>query len=137
MDLLILESTNDDPVVKNAVRGIGPVRAAQTQADTSRLSKTNSNQPIPAPGYINHTTTSTSIASVSTTGSGKTMVTTTVLEGSKEDKIMYPFRIKHLGKAEVFTLYASTAQSRQDWCDKILEAKTRHAASLFKQNAEP
>jgi hypothetical protein len=50
---------------------------------------------------------------------------------------MYPFRIKHLGKSEVYTLYAPSAQNRQDWCDKILEAKTRHAASLFEQNAEP
>jgi hypothetical protein len=50
---------------------------------------------------------------------------------------MFPFRVKHLGKTEVYTLYAPTAQNRQDWCDKILEAKTRHAASLFEQNAEP
>lgn len=50
---------------------------------------------------------------------------------------MYPFRVKHLGKTEVYTLYAPSAQNRQDWCDKILEAKTLHAASLFAQNAEP
>jgi hypothetical protein len=52
-------------------------------------------------------------------------------------KSMYPFRVKHLGKTEVYTLYAPNAQNRQDWCDKILEAKTRHATSLHEQNAEP
>jgi hypothetical protein len=50
---------------------------------------------------------------------------------------MYPFRIRHLGRSEVYTLYAPTAQNRQDWCDKIIEAKERHARSLFAQNAEP
>lgn len=69
--------------------------------------------------------------------SGKTLVTNTVLENRDTERLLFPFRIKHLGKAEVYTLYAATAQNRQDWCDKIIEAKTRHAASLFKQNAEP
>jgi hypothetical protein len=50
---------------------------------------------------------------------------------------MYPFRVKHLGKPEVYVLYAATAANRHDWCEKIKEAKTRHAASLFAQNAEP
>jgi hypothetical protein len=54
-----------------------------------------------------------------------------------DNRSMYPFRVKHLGKTEGYTLYAPTAQSRQEWCDKILLAKTRHAASLFEQNAEP
>lgn len=53
-----------------------------------------------------------------------------------EGKILYPFRVKHLGH-EVYTLFASSAQSRQDWCDKIIEAKTRHAKALHAQNAEP
>lgn len=61
----------------------------------------------------------------------------TVLDNSKEERVMFPFRIRHLGKSDVYTLYAPSATNRQDWCDKIIEAKTRHAASLFKQNAEP
>jgi hypothetical protein len=56
---------------------------------------------------------------------------------AKGEKITYPFRIKHLGKSEVYTLYAPSAQSRQEWCGAIIEAKTRHAASLYAQNAEP
>jgi hypothetical protein len=67
------------------------------------------------------------------------MVPITTLESgsSKEEKIMYPFRIKHLGKTETYTLYAPTAQNRQDWCEAIIQAKTRHAEALFSQNAEP
>ncbi|XP_044721500.1 CNH domain-containing protein [Hirsutella rhossiliensis] len=53
-----------------------------------------------------------------------------------EGKILYPFKLKHLGY-EVYTLYASSAQNRQDWCMSIIEAKTRHAKALFSQNAEP
>ncbi|KAH0552821.1 hypothetical protein GP486_006978 [Trichoglossum hirsutum] len=127
MDLLVLESTNDDPVVKSTVRGLGPVRPAPTaNSQTQSL-----------PSNLNHAATTTSLSSVNSSNSGKTIVTSTVIESPKDEKIMYPFRIKHLGKSEVYTLYASSAQNRQDWCDKILEAKTRHAASLFRQNAEP
>ena len=49
---------------------------------------------------------------------------------------MYPFRLKHLGK-ETYTLYAPSHQNREDWCNKIIEAKTKHAHALFTQNAEP
>ncbi|KAL5604859.1 hypothetical protein BROUX41_001810 [Berkeleyomyces rouxiae] len=53
-----------------------------------------------------------------------------------DGKVLYPFRIKHLGH-EVFILYASSAQARAEWCAKITEAKTRHAKALRSQNAEP
>ena len=129
MDLLVLESVNDDPVVKSSVRGIGPV--------TTVTRPSLANQNTSSANTLTHTTTSTSINSVATNGSGKTLVATTVLDGSKDEKIMYPFRLKHLGKSDVYTLYAPTAQNRQDWCDKIIEAKTKHAASLYEQNAEP
>ena len=129
MDLLVLESLNDDPVVKSSVRGIGSV--------TTVTRPSLANQTTSSANTLTHTATSTSINSVSTNSSGKTLVATTVLDGPKDEKVMYPFRIKHLGKSDVYTLYAPTAQNRQDWCDKIIEAKTKHAASLFEQNAEP
>ncbi|KAI9843288.1 MAG: hypothetical protein M1837_006503 [Sclerophora amabilis] len=139
MDLLVLDSTYDEPVVKNAVRGIGAVTTVTTKAQTPtelRLGRTATGSM--GPGTLTHTNTDASATSVSTNSSGKTMVTNTVLENSKDkdEKIMYPFRVKHLGK-DVYTLYAPTAQSRNEWCSKILEAKTKHAASLFAQNAEP
>lgn len=139
MDLLVLENTHDDPVVKSSMKGIAVTTVtpkAQTPQE-SRLGRTISNQNGTGPGTLTHTNTSTSVASVSTTASGRIMVPNTTLESGKDEKILYPFRIKHLGKSEVYTLYAPTAQNRQDWCEKILEAKTRHAASLFLQNAEP
>ncbi|KAH8433269.1 putative Rho guanyl nucleotide exchange factor [Aspergillus melleus] len=115
MDLLALESTNDDPVVKSSVRGVATV--TPPQAVTRGTGAVPSNF---APG-----------------GGTSALVPTTVLESSKDDKILYPFKIKHLGTAGTYTLYAFSAQSRQDWCDKITEAKTKHAAALFTQNAEP
>ena len=141
MDLLVLESTNDEPVVKSA-KIIGVVanitsKAAQPQdvrAGRSTLSNPNGTG---GPGTLAHTNTASSTASNSSGPSGKTFVTTTVLDGVKDEKLMFPFRVRHLGKIDVYTLYAPSAQNRQEWCDKIIEAKTRHAASLFKQNAEP
>lgn len=137
MDLLVLESTDDDPVQKSSLKGIGAVGAVTTKVQPSRPSVTN--QPgSTGPGTLAHTNTNTSITSLSTNNSDKKMVTTTVLENQTEsEKVMFPFRVKHLGKSDVYTLYAPTAQNRQEWCDKIIVAKTRHAASLFRQNAEP
>lgn len=133
MDLLVLESSNDDPVVKSSVKGVATVTS--TARPDSRL-RAGSNA-SPAPGTLSHVNTGSSMGSTLTSGSAaKGMVVTTVLESPKDEKIMYPFRIKHLGK-EVYTLFAPSAQNRQDWCDKILEAKTKHAAALFAQNAEP
>lgn len=110
MDLLVLESTREEPVVKSAVRGV--VAAA----------------PGAQPGGLAHNNADTS---------GKTFVPTTVLENSKDDKVLYPFKVKHLGLNETYILYAPSPQNRKDWCDKITEAKTKHAASLYAQNAEP
>ena len=143
MDLLVLDSADDDPVVKT-MKGIGAV-AAVTSRPTTTPQDTRPNRSSlsngTGPGTLAHTNTNGSVASISTTASNKTLVTTTVLDSPKDnERVMYPFRIKHLGKTEdrgVYTLYAPSAQNRQDWCDKIIEAKTRHAASLFKQNAEP
>ncbi|KAL4778180.1 CNH domain-containing protein [Aspergillus varians] len=110
MDLLVLESTHEDPVVKSAVRGV--VAAS----------------PAPPPGVLAH---------ANTDASGKTLVPATVLENAKDDKILYPFKVKHLGLNETYILYAPSQHNRRDWCDKIIEAKTKHAASLYAQNAEP
>ncbi|KAL4913876.1 CNH domain-containing protein [Aspergillus aurantiobrunneus] len=110
MDLLVLESTREDPVVKSAVRGV--VAAA----------------PAPQPGVLAH---------ANADAAGKTLVPATVLENSKDDRVLYPFKVKHLGMSETYILYAPSAQNRKDWCDKIREAKTKHAASLYAQNAEP
>ncbi|THC95550.1 hypothetical protein EYZ11_004975 [Aspergillus tanneri] len=114
MDLLVLESTNDDPVVKSAVRGVASVTPPQAVARGAVGTPSNH-----APG------------------GNSPMVPATVLENPKDDKILYPFKIRHLGKAGTYTLYAFSAQNRQDWCEKIIEAKTKHAAALYTQNAEP
>ena len=139
MDLIVLESTNDAPVVKS-VKGIGAVTTSVTPRgqmnSDPRLARTTSTQ-SGGTGGLTHTATSNSLSSKETAQS-VSMVTTTVLEqNSRDEKIMYPFRVKHLGKTETYTLYAPTAQNRSDWCEAIIEAKTRHAASLYAQNAEP
>jgi hypothetical protein len=135
MQLLVLESTNDDPVQKSSVKGIGAVttvtKSSSSTALDPRMSRTATNG-LERSNTLEHTNSNNSVATVSSV--------TRLAPAAANDadaRSMYPFRVKHLGKTEVYTLYAPTAQNRQDWCDKILEAKTRHAASLFEQNAEP
>src|ERR1700753_1361292 len=122
MDLLVLESSNDDPVVRSSVKGITTVSVPNQ--------KTPSGQMTP----ISHVSTNASIASNSSTISNKTVVAP---PADKDEKILYPFRIRHLGRSENYTLFAPSALNRQEWCDAIMQAKTKHAASLYAQNAEP
>jgi hypothetical protein len=134
MDLLVLESEDDDPVVRAGYRGIAAVNPAAEKVKSVGLGRaTNS----PGPGTLQHTSTSTSFGSGTTGTSGKQpTINNIVLDNNKDDKILYPFKIKHLGK-ETYTLYATSANNRAEWCDKLIIAKTRHAAALFAQNAEP
>lgn len=139
MDLLVLESANDPAVVKSSVKGIGAVTTAVVPRGQpipdARLARAQSTA-SGGQSILTHTNTSLSIGSGN---ASQSMVPITTLESgsSKEEKIMYPFRIKHLGKTETYTLYAPSAQNRQDWCEAIIQAKTRHAEALFSQNAEP
>jgi hypothetical protein len=127
MPLLFLESLNDDPVSKQ--KGITAPLARTTAATGSgtQLNKAVSNG-AERPG-LEHMSTGSSMGSLNT-------VARLTTGGSDDSKIIYPFRIKHLGH-EIYTLYASTAQDRAAWCSAIVEAKTRHARALHAQNAEP
>lgn len=142
MGLLVLESVNDDPVVRSSVKGIASVSTVTTRAQTpqeARLGRTISNQNggSGGPGTLSHSNTGTSVQSNGITTSGAKSATNVTVLDSPSEKVMYPFRVKHLGKIDGYVLYAPTSQNRQEWVDKIIEAKTRHAASLFAQNAEP
>lgn len=125
MPLLFLESMNDEPVIKQKgiTAPLGRTAAAPTGAQLSKVVSNGSGRP-----GLEHTSTGTSIHSVTTLVPTQT--------NDAEGKILYPFKVKHLGH-EVYTLYASSSRDRQDWCSKIIEAKTRHAKALFSQNAEP
>ncbi|KAL9101651.1 MAG: hypothetical protein Q9163_003107 [Psora crenata] len=140
MDLLVLESTDDDPVIKSTMKGLGSVTTVTSKAggpNDNRGSRQSASNTSIGPDTLAHTDSASSIASTKSNGSSKTLVASVVVESSRDEKIMYPFRIRHLGRSEVYVLYAPTKQNRQEWYMKIVEAKTRHAASLYKQNAEP
>ncbi|KAH6973490.1 CNH domain-containing protein [Ilyonectria sp. MPI-CAGE-AT-0026] len=124
MPLMFLESMNDEAIQKQ--KGItAPLgRAATANTSGTQLNKVTSNNGRPG---LDHVATSSSMGS-----SHLTPTNTNDAEG----KILYPFKVKHLGH-EVYTLYASSARDRADWCNKIIETKTRHAKALFSQNAEP
>jgi hypothetical protein len=138
MQLLVLESADDDPVQKSAVKGIGAVtttvtKSAPATAAEARLNRTATNTSgLERMATLEHTSSNNSAS----TASSVTRLNT-ASSNDNDAKVMYPFRIKHLGKAEVYTLYAPSASNRRKWCDKIIEAKTRYAAALYEQNAEP
>ncbi|EFX01990.1 Rho guanyl nucleotide exchange [Grosmannia clavigera kw1407] len=126
MPLLLLESMNDDPISKQK----GLVATPLTRSTVASVSDTMLNKVssiAPSRPELDHAATSSSINSLARLAPGTQ---------SEEGKTLYPFRVKHLGH-EIYTLYATTPQSRQDWCAKIVEAKTRHARALAEQNAEP
>ncbi|KAH8662341.1 CNH domain-containing protein [Xylariales sp. PMI_506] len=132
MPLLFLESSLDEPISKQKGIAAPLTRAANSATDIKknsdpRLNKTMSNNERPG---LEHVPTSSSIGSMTVTRLAPAN------SNDSEGKILYPFKVKHLGH-EVYTLFASSAQARQEWCDKIIEAKTRHAKALYAQNAEP
>ncbi|RMD42516.1 hypothetical protein DV735_g2630, partial [Chaetothyriales sp. CBS 134920] len=136
MQLIVLESRSDAPQVKSGTK-IGTMTTAVSTRQTvpdPRLSRTTS-------ATSGHSGTLTPLNGGGSGGSSSTsqgIVTVTSTEGSgKDEKILYPFRVKHLGKKDVYTLFAPSAQSRDDWCEAIITAKERHAESLHDQNSEP
>ena len=139
MDLLVLESGSDPQVVRSGVKGIGAVTTTVVPrgpaAPDPRLNRTTSTASGGSGQQLQHTNTSTSLGSSSTNPS--LVPITTIDSNAKDDKIMFPFRIKHLGRSEVYTLFAPSAANRQEWCDCIIAAKTKHAEQLHSQNSEP
>ena len=130
MDLLLLESTNDPAVQKrDYMRGITSVREAsgRTTQDTPLPSRPTASS-SPGPGGLAHVNTASSNATIHSV--------TTMSSREDQDKIMYPFKVKHLGR-ETYTLFAPSENARRDWCRKMIDAKTKHAAALHNQNAEP
>ena len=136
MDLLVLESKDDLAVQKSTyVKGITSVttvtgRGGPTAAEPGILARANTAQ---GGSGVN----GAALQQINTAGSSANLQTVASLGESKDtDKIMYPFKLKHLGK-ETYVLFAPSEKARSDWCAKIVEAKTKHAAALYAQHAEP
>lgn len=124
MPLLFLDSTDDAVVRQKSITA--PLGRTTTSVSDTRLTKVTTNG-SDRPG-LEHIHSSSSAASAPRLGSQ--------LPTDSEGKLLYPFTVKHLGH-DTYTLFAATPVFRQDWCTKIIEAKTRHAQALFSQNAEP
>ena len=135
IQLLVLESTNDDPVIRSPVKGFGAVtttrRKSIANTQNPRLNQTTTNdlEPQNTPEDAQSNNSVSIMSSVRKSDSAPT--------NDADAMLMYPFRLKHLGKPHAYTLYAPSAQNRQDWCNEILEAKTRYSTSLLKENSEP
>ncbi|KAK5123828.1 hypothetical protein LTR85_002464 [Meristemomyces frigidus] len=141
MDLLILENASDAAVQKSAyLKGITSVttvtgRGASPMVEhANALARAQTREErgggVNALQHVGTGASANSLQPVTSLGGGEGG------GGKDSDKIMYPFKIKHLGR-EVYTLFAPTEQARREWCTKIVEAKTKHAAALYAQQAEP
>jgi hypothetical protein len=127
MPLLFLESMNDDPASKqNRIAAPLSRTAAATGSGTqlNKVASNNSERP-----ELEHANTGSSLGITAVTRLGPA-------GGNDESKLIYPFRVKHLGH-EVYTLYASSPHDRAAWCHAIIQAKEKHAQALYTQNAEP
>lgn len=126
MPLLFLESMNDEPVQRQIglAAPLGRASAAPSVSGT-QLNKVTTNGSGKPP--LEHVGTSSSLGST---------LAPTASNNDSDGKILYPFRVKHLGH-EVYVLYTTSARDRMEWCQRIIEAKTNHAKALFSQNAEP
>ncbi|KAH7410614.1 CNH domain-containing protein [Cadophora sp. MPI-SDFR-AT-0126] len=134
MELLVLESTNDDPVLKSSVKGVGAVTTGAksiVDAQNPRLNQiaTNDLKSQNALEYAQSNNSMSIMSSVRNSGSAPS--------NDADAMLMYPFRLQHLGQSHVYTLCATSAQNRQDWCNKIVEAKTHYSTTLSKENSEP
>jgi hypothetical protein len=127
MPLLFLESVGDDPVAKQKGLTAPLARTTVASGSDTKLNKVVSNDKD-RPG-LEHVSTSSSLTAVS-------RLAATSSNTDSEGRILYPFKVKHLGH-EVYTLYALSSQERDSWCSAIIAAKTRHAQALYAQNAEP
>jgi hypothetical protein len=125
MDLLILDSANE-PIYIKSITHISASSGRTAAPAEQMLGRTPSNQAV-APGNLSHVNTGSSANSIPTLQS---------LNEKDTERILYPFKVKHLGK-ETYTLFAPSEQARREWCLSIVEAKTKHAAALHAQHAEP
>lgn len=133
MGLISLESTNDPPVMKSTVRGTTTVPGARGAVVDPKLNRMTSSQ---SGNTLVHTNTGLTGGS-GTSGNSIVMTSANDQADGKDDKIYYPFKVKHLGRTEVYTLFALSQEKRQEWCEAIISAKTQHAEALHAQNAEP
>ena len=121
MPLLFLESSKEEPISKQKGLPTPLTRTSAAGTSDTRLNK------IGERPNIDNAATSSSMGSLARLNSA---------DSTGDAKILYPFKIKHLGH-ETYTLFAKDASTRDIWCQKIIEAKTRHAKALHAQNAEP
>lgn len=133
MDLLTIES-REDPPVEPSKFGKAMVAASRPGASTAPGARENRGR---NGSNVTGTAVTGALTQVATNDSTSGRIGPAVnLDDNSDGRILYPFRIKHLGR-ETYMLCASTSRDRDTWVEKILEAKTKHAHGLFSQNAEP
>lgn len=117
LDLLILESLDEDPVTKNTKLGVGTFTTHASPTETRRTSR-----------LIGGSPTKQDVGSY----------VTAIEDASQEKELLYPFRVTHLGRQGAsYTLYAPSKHEQLKWREAILEAKRNYGLGLFTMNSEP
>ena len=142
MDLLVVEGLDDDPVTRSAVRGLGTTAVSArpglgtNESNHGRTGSLVGSTNSPGLYSVNSNPSVSTLSTISTVSSARPIVTNLAADAAREDKLLYPFRIRHLGQ-EVYTLFAQSHSSRQEWGEALLLAKSKHASALFTAHAEP
>lgn len=117
LDLLVLESLDEDPVTKNNKLGVGTFTSHASPTETRRTSRLIGGSPTKqdAGSYV-----------------------TAIEDSSQEKELLYPFRVTHLGRqGTTYTLYAPSKHEQLKWREAILDAKRDYGLGLYTMNSEP
>jgi hypothetical protein len=120
VDLLVLEGVTGDAVSKPSV---GKLVGTMT---------TTVSAPTAAPlQRIKSTKTLSKVNSGASGSASPDMTLVTSLTAPQSDKaLIYPFSITHLSSSgDTYTMFAESAGARQQWVDRIMEAKNERAAT--------
>jgi hypothetical protein len=118
VDLLVLEGVTGDAVSKPSV---GKLVGTMTTT-------------VSAPTPLHRIKSTKTISKVNSGASGNAspdMTLVTSLTAPQSDKaLIYPFSVTHLSSSgDTYTLYAESSTARQQWVDRIMEAKNERAAT--------
>jgi hypothetical protein len=120
VDLLQLEGVTDDAVTKQG-KFVGTMTSVVPVSQPQTIGRVKSKQPgkAPATGGGNPSSDLTYVTNLASPPADKTLI--------------YPFSVTHLASSgDTYTLYAESAQARQIWVDRILEAKNERARVMSK-----
>ncbi|KAK9470866.1 CNH domain-containing protein [Dipodascopsis tothii] len=132
MNLLVLESGNEEPVTKSHLFGLSSF--ASTVSVPGAATPTAASAPTTL-GSLGHRRGQNSISSMGGKDEDSGQAVTKL---GDLGEVYYPFRFTHLGRhGQTYTLFTTSHSARDVWCNKIMMAKQGYASSMYSLRSEP